>query len=94
MNKSLAYFAAPAIFSIGSSLAIAQGTVSPEAGSENFTTSSVSPITVETDLTDGIAVPADVTLYPEPAEIPEGAPRLDDYESFDLNTRALMSIIE
>ncbi len=88
MSKSLAYLASAAIVSIGSSLAFAQDATFELSPEIDF-----AAVIVGTELAIATSVPAEVTLFPVPAEILGGAPELEDH-IVDLNTLVIMTIIE
>jgi len=107
MNKSLAFVAAAAIFSFGSSVAFAQSIeLAPEVETsfqEHVTTANVTPATVDTELAVGAMVPEGITLSPVPTEIIGSAPELEGHEFFvvndkihvvDTKTRAIVTIID
>ena len=107
MNKSLAFLTAAAIFSLGSSVAFAQGIeIAPEVQTsfqEYVTTAKVTPAMVDAELAVGATVPEGVTLSPVPAEIIGSAPELEGHEFFVVNdkihvvdtaTRAIVTIID
>jgi hypothetical protein len=87
MKKTLTLMAAAAVLSLGTSLSLAQVTIdlAPEVRTqfhEHVVTEKVEPVELQTEVTVGAAVPADVTLQPVPDVIVEEAPDLEGHQYF------------
>ena len=109
MNKTFASVAAAAALSLSASLAGAQAVaidLTPEVRThfhEHVVTEKVAPVTLQSEITVGGVVPAEVALHPVPPVIIESAPELEGHQYFLVDnrihvvhpeTRALVTVID
>lgn len=87
MKRTLTLLAATAVLSLGTSLAVAQVTIdlTPEVRThfhEYVVKEKVEPVEVQTEVTVGGEVPAEITLQPVPDVVLERAPELEGHRYF------------